>query len=271
VELPSFPIITTELEPCIYEAMRAWAVYSVSASGIRARREATMQAKRLEVGIDAAALEDADGKRCVVENFAREVDLDVVGLNGWDGSANLSPDIWAFLWLIAKDPGELKIADQWAFLASPSNNAPALPAGWTHKRLVSAARIESDGGSNWQIAPFRHSGGLYEYSGRRLVAVYSAVRIQAAQSLATAIPPGIELAEISLLSAVTSGSLQIMAFTTGAANPMWSAWAATGKRGEAAGPVYCPNQSIDTSVTISGTATGSLFVTGFRWPENVEP
>jgi hypothetical protein len=218
-----------------------------------------------------AVLEDGDGNRCVVENFAREIDLDVAGLDGWDEAGSVSADMWVYLWLIAQDPDHQGVASQWGFLASASHGAPSLPSGWTHKRLVSAARTESDGSGGWSTAPFRHAGGLYEFSGRRLVASYSAARTQAAQSLATAVPIGVESVEISLQSSVTSGSLNIEAYTPGASNPMWSAWAGTAKSGEASGPIYCPGRIIDTAVTMSGTATGSVYVTGFRWPEDVEP
>ncbi len=271
MDLASLPHIGKTLPSELWSSLCDAAIYSAATSGTRAWRDTTMAQGILAAGVDLAALEDGSGNRLVVQNFARELDLNTVGSNGWDGNSTISADMWVYLWLIAQDPDDDRIAAQWAFLASASSTAPTMPTGWTHKRLISAARIESDGGSGWQIAPFRHSGRLYQYSGRRLVVEYTAARTQTAQSLAAAVPPQVELAEVSLLSSVTSGSLTIEAYTTGASTPVWGAWAYSTKKGEAAGPIYCPSQSIDTAITMSGTASGSLIVTGFRWPEGAEP
>jgi hypothetical protein len=271
VDVPSLPVVGKTLPPDFWTAFCAAAVYSAKPSRTRAWRDSTMPHGIMGAGADLQTLEDASGNRCVVENFARELDLNTEGINGWDGNTVISADMWAYIWFLAKDPDNQGIAKQWAFIASASDSAPTVDAAWTHKKLISAGRIESDGGSGWAIVPFRHLGTRYEYSGRRLVTEYTAARAQAAQSLAAAVPPQSELANISLLSDVTSGTLTIEAFTTGMSNPMHSAWAGGAKKGEAGGPIYCPNQSIDTAVSMTATATGSLFVVSFYWPEDKEP
>lgn len=270
MDLPIIPTIGGTLTPELWAALCDAAVYSVRASGARAWRDSTMPSGVLGAGVDIAALEDSSGNRCVVENFGRELDLNTVGLNGWDGGGSIAADMWVYLWLIAQDPDNRRVASQWAFLASASHAAPTVAAEWTHKRLISAARIES-AGSGWSVVAFRHSRDRYEYSGRRLVAAYSGARSLAAQSLAAAVPPMAVMASLALVASATTGTLQIAAYTIGSANSMHSAWAYAGKRGEDAGPIYCPGQSIGTAVTTTGTGTSSLYVTGFEWPEGAEP
>lgn len=271
MELPSLPPIGETLSQEYWLALLDAAVYSAENSGTRAWRDSTMPQGILGAGVDMAVLEDASGQRCVVENFARELDLNAAGLNGWDGGGSINADMWAFIWLIAQDAGNWRVASQWAFLASASYTTPNVPSGWTHKRLISAARIESDGSGGWGLAPFRHSGDRYEYSGRRLVAAYSGVRTKAAQTLSSAVPPLANLAHVALISEAATGTLEIAAHTTGASNSMHSAWSYANKRGEDAGPIHCPNQTIDTAVTTTGGGTGSLYVTGYEWPEGAKP
>lgn len=267
MDIPSLQTFGSTLPTNQWSALCDAAIYSAATSGTRAWRDSTMPSHIVAAGVDLATLETYGGDRCVVENFTREIDLSATSLNGWDGNGSISADMWVYLWLLAQDPDSQRIARQWAFIASANSAAPTVAAEWTHKRLISAARIES----GWQVVPFRHSGKRYQFSGRRLVAKYTSARSRAAQSLAAAVPPQAEIAEISLLSDVTSGSLTIEAYTTNHGTPMYSAWAASGKNGEASGSIWCLNQSIDTVVTMSGTASGSLFVTGFRWPEDTEP
>jgi hypothetical protein len=264
MNLPPLPAITSTLSQADWSALRAWSAYSLRVKGRRARRETNMSAGFVLLGIDLANPVDSSGSICAVENFAREIDLNSTGLNGWDGNGSIAEGQWVYLWLIATNAGDSLIASNWAFLASASSTNPVLPSGWTHKQLISAVRTKSEGGG-WGLVSFHHTDDYYEYTEPVLVAAYGATRALSAQDLSAAVPSSSELVEIELVVDSTSGTIDLRAHVTGISNRLWSTYCYSTKKGEATGIIYCPGQSIDAEAILSGTGTANIYVKSFWW------
>lgn len=98
---------------------------------LRVKTNTTNPTFQIDISYDALRIENIYS-----EDFSATLDITVSGLLGLDTGTEQS-DIWYYLWVIAKEDGTV------SSILSASATSPALPSGYTKKRLVSYVRNTS--------------------------------------------------------------------------------------------------------------------------------
>lgn len=108
---------------------------------------------KLDVSLNSLELRDANGLALTVEGQGFINDAGTVGANGLDTGA-LAAASQYYLWVIGQAP-----QNNFATLLSLSPTSPALPAGWTYKRLISG--FFSDGSAH--LPRFHQAGAVVTF------------------------------------------------------------------------------------------------------------
>lgn len=97
---------------------------------LRVQNNAVTPASKIDITAQAVTVFDAGNNALILKNFSTTVNCGVTGANGLDTGALATN--WYYFFVIAKSDGTT------AGLASLSSTGPALPSGYTYKKLVSA-------------------------------------------------------------------------------------------------------------------------------------
>lgn len=146
---------------------------------INCRTNAGAPNTKIDINADEILLEDTNGNIFVAKNVAGTIDFGTIGVNGLDTSTQQA-STWYYGWVIAKENGVGV-----ALLGSTSSTAPTLPAGYTFKALVTAARS----GAATQFIKYRQFGNWCYYEALQNALSAGVATVETAVSTATQVPP----------------------------------------------------------------------------------
>lgn len=159
-----------------------WSLPGTSSSigrNIAARTNAGTPNTKFDMSADSLVVKDANGGALHLSAVAVTVDMSVVGANGMDVVGGQAASTWYYGWVIAKPDGTT------AGLASTSATAPALPAGYTFKALVTAVR--SDGSTHF--IKYRQTGKWARYESGQTFFSNGSATAETSVSLSSIVPP----------------------------------------------------------------------------------
>lgn len=134
-------------------------------------------ASTIDIDADELLLKDSSGGAFLASSVNLTVDITASGANGLDTGSEAS-GTWYYGWVIAQAGGTV------AGLLSASATAPTMPAGYTFKALVTAAR--NDGSSN--IIAYKQRGSQVFFDAEQSVLSDGNATSETAVSVATAVP-----------------------------------------------------------------------------------
>jgi hypothetical protein len=145
---------------------------------IAARTNSGTPNTKLDITADQIVLQDAGGNSYTANTVSGTIDFGTTGANGLDTSTQAS-STWYYGYVIAKPDGTV------AVLGSTSATAPTMPAGYTFKALVTAAR--SDGSTHF--LPYRQFGNRVYFETQQSALSNGTATAETAVSLTALVPP----------------------------------------------------------------------------------
>lgn len=155
--------------------------------GLVCRTNAATPASKVDASASELVVKNGAGQAVLLSAVSVTADIAVAGANGLDTGAEAA-NTWYYLWVIHNGATA-------AALLSLSATAPTMPAGYTHKALVSAVR--NDGSSNFLV--FLQKGNVWQYGAKQTVLSGGTATALTAVSLAAAVAPSVAISALLLL------------------------------------------------------------------------
>lgn len=155
--------------------------------GLVCQTNAATPASKVDASASELVVKNGDGQAVLLSAVSVTADIAVAGANGLDTGAEAA-NTWYYLWVIHNGATA-------AALLSLSATAPTMPAGYTHKALVSAVR--NDGSSNFLV--FLQKGNVWQYGAKQTVLSGGTATALTAVSLAAAVAPSVAISALLLL------------------------------------------------------------------------
>jgi len=176
------------------------------------------------------------------------------------------------VYLAAQAEDENGLAGQVGVIASSNWQGPALPAGWTHKRLIGCIPTSSDAGET-KIKPFTQVDERLLYHEAQYAVTWSNVTESISLTsleLNKWMPQVCEevLVDGQVYGGAAPFNLSIYEHRTG--QPIIDLNPGTEDFGHESAWMFAPAQMVDYSVSITSLIAGSIAVLGFRMPINQE-
>ena len=127
---------------------------------------------------DEVLLKDASGGAFLASNVSLLSNVTVAGANGLDTGSS-SSSIWYYTYVIAQPNGST------AALLSASSTTPTMPAGYTYKALVSAARADATS----SFVAYNQRGTWLYYDAGQAVATGGSASVETAITISSVVPP----------------------------------------------------------------------------------
>lgn len=269
---------TGSLNHANINALRRWTLDAYNIRYLRIYPTPSYPDTRIVIYADLAAMRSVGGEVAIrtaasTPAFGRTLFTDKTGVGGLDTGKLASNSLYA-IYLVADTASENGLSSNLGVIASTDWQNPALPAGWTHKRLVGAfATKEDESTGEAVIVPFTQLDDWFIYSESQVVLHFQNVTEAIKRTpldIANWMPPVSE--EVHVDAQVIGGnapfSLKIYEHHTGLEildlNP------GTGDFGHESVWMFAPRQILDYSVGVNNTVWGEILVLGFRIPINQE-
>lgn len=190
------------------------------------------------------------------------LDLTKVGAGGLD-SGELSNGLYA-VWVIANDDNNDGVAGNVSCIASKSFAEPAIPAGYTHKRLQGFFLMETVD-DVMQVAPFVMIGSRHLYKTEQLVLETGTITkpvIRQALDLSALVPPYATKAYVRAMIQGGAAPLSMSLYVPGRTDPKQTVDGDTEDFTPSSIWMSCPNQKIDYEIDLTTLAGCWLYING---------
>jgi hypothetical protein len=256
-------------------ALRRWGLDAYDIAGLIIKPNSTDPGTKIDIKIGMAALHSMGGELVIkgaVNTPAISLTLDTAetGVSGLDTGKLGSGSLYA-IYLAAKAESENGLAGQIGVIASSNWQGPALPAGWTHKRLIGAFRsYQPENGAEPEIQGFVQVGAWYRYHSRQEVIAVGKLEADVPRTvleLSAFVPPVSEVALVlgRVMGSTAPQSLKIFEHNTG--EEVMTLAPKTEDFAQEAREVSCPGQKVDYAISRTTTAAGFIIsLLGFHVP-----
>jgi hypothetical protein len=259
-------------------AIRRWALDAFNIRNLIITPNAVSPNSKIDIKADLAAARSVGGEvaiKATATTPAIDLTLDtgITGVGGLDAGELSTNSLYA-IFLAAKAETENGIASSIGVIASSDWQSPALPAGWTHKRLIGALPSQEDPTSGEPVIKLSMQQddwfSFYEAQKAKEWAHVSEAEGRTALDLSKFMPPVCE--EVRIDAQVYGGTapfhLKIFEHHTGFEvidlNP------GTEDFGHESKEIFAPQQLVDYSLGVTDIVVGSIRVIGFRMPIDME-
>ncbi len=257
-------------------AVRRWAFDAYNIRNLVITPDSASPTTKIDVQADLAAMRSVGGEVAIktaasTPAISLTLDTDVTGVGGLDTGELGTSGLYA-IYLAAKSESENGLASEIGVIASSNWQAPALPAGWTHKRLIGAMSTKDDNGQA-AIKPFTQLDDWFLYhEAQKAIEWASATEAEERTplDLSNWMPQVCE--EVNIDAQIYGGTapfhLKLFEHHTGQEiidlNP------GTEDFGHESIWMFAPRQIVEYSVGVTNAVSGSIRVLGFRMPISQE-
>lgn len=257
-------------------ALRRWVLDGYNIRRLDIKPSTDSPTSKIDVTVDLAAMRSVGGE-VAIESAASTpaisltLDTETTGVGGLDTGKLSTTGLYA-IYLAAKADDENGLASQVGVISSSNWQNPALPAGWTHKRLIGAFATKDNEGQT-EIKPFTQVDDWFLYHEAQTVLAWNGLDKpveRKALELGNWMPLVCE--EVHLDAQIYGGAapfyLKLYEHSTG--QEIIDLRPASEDFGHESTWIFAPRQMVDYSIGVTSKVYGGIAVLGFRIPISQE-
>lgn len=257
-------------------ALRRWTLDAYNARYLEIAPNAAAPETKINLTIDLAAMRSVGGEVAIKTGASTPamsftIDTGQIGIGGLDTGKLGTSGLYA-IYLAAKAESENGLASEVGAIVSSDWSGPALPAGWTHKRLIGAMATKDNDGKA-AIKPFNQINDWFLYHEAQAAVAWNGLAKAVQRTpldLKNWMPPVCE--EVHLDAQVWGGNapFHLKLYENRTGEEIVDLQPASEDFGHESAWILAPRQVVDYSIGVTDKVYGSIVVLGFRVPISQE-